>query len=316
MMSAWMYASVFHVCARGTIRVVPSGFWRANARVLLVPVLGFIVISLIAAAILWVTIPTRPVPINVRWIDAVTDAEREALEQQLGLTLGSPTEGTTWAYTLIDPSTSKIRAIVQHPRVDDTAHVNRIRFRPALEYDKPRRVALLSLATGAVGALLLWAHSMLSRLRPTVTVAPSALLAIASTPPATAAAAAAVFLVLAAAGLDPIWDTKLDVTLPEAAAAKDYVMVAKLIDAGSDPNTAGVVSIDGRILTLTPLEGAVISRDLETVALLTRQGATMDGEMRTRLTCLAIDVGAEDVAGFLATEGQMPDCADVILPAH
>ena len=125
------------------------GFVRALA----VLVVGAIVAALAAGWILSRTLADGPVPINVRWKADVTEARRAALEQELRLTAGHPTEGTTWTYLLTDPSTDSIRGIVQHPSVDDTAHINRIRFRPELAYDRERRIIAYSVVLGAVGGM-------------------------------------------------------------------------------------------------------------------------------------------------------------------
>ena len=98
------------------------------------------------------------------------------------------------------------------------------------------------------------------------------------------------------------------------------MMVSKMIGSGSDPNTPAPVQIDGRVVRLTPLEAAVVSRDVATVALLTRMGARLDAATYVRLTCLARDVGADDIVDFLekghATGPSPGGCADVSLPAR
>ena len=125
--------------------------WRALARL----VAGFVAMTAVTAGILWVTMPVRPVPIHVRWKTDVTDNERRALERQFRFASGEFTEGTTWTYWLTDPSTADIRAIVQHPRVDDTHHINRIRFRPRFANDRSRQIVAFSVLSGAMGSLLL-----------------------------------------------------------------------------------------------------------------------------------------------------------------
>jgi hypothetical protein len=116
-------------------------------------VLGFVVAGAAAAALLLMAIPSGPVPVNVRWKPDVTSERRAALESELHLTEGHLTEGTTWAYLLTEPSGDRIRTLIQHPSVDDTAHLNRVRFRPAFEYDRERRVLFYSGVAGAIGAL-------------------------------------------------------------------------------------------------------------------------------------------------------------------
>ena len=120
---------------------------------------GFVVSGGLAAGLLLMTTPVEPIPLNVRWKSDVTDARRADLERELRLIEGRLTEGTTWAYRLTDPSTASIRGIVQHPEVDDTAHINRIRFRPEFAYDRTRRVIFYSgfLASPGAIATVIWA---------------------------------------------------------------------------------------------------------------------------------------------------------------
>ena len=98
-------------------------------------------------------------PLNIRWTADVTDAQRTDLERELRLIEGQQTEGTTWEYRFTEPSTASIREIVQHPKVEDTEHINRVRFRPAFAYDRTRRIIFYSGIGGAVGAIamVMWA---------------------------------------------------------------------------------------------------------------------------------------------------------------
>lgn len=122
---------------------------------LVVPlVLGFVIAGAAAAGILYVAIPARPVPIHIRWKPDVSDAQRKDLEQQFHLVPDHNTEGTTWAYQLTEPTTDTLRSIVQDPRVDDTAHINRIRFRPEFANDRERRIVFYSGLIAGVGALV------------------------------------------------------------------------------------------------------------------------------------------------------------------
>ncbi len=98
--------------------------------------------------------PVRPISIHVRWTPGVTDAQRDELEHRLRLHDGEPTEGRTWSYLLDEPSPAHIRALVEDPRVDDTAHLNRVRFRPELVQDRGRLIIAASVAIGLVAAVL------------------------------------------------------------------------------------------------------------------------------------------------------------------
>jgi hypothetical protein len=119
---------------------------------------AFVVITAAAAGILTFTLSRDPVPIHVRWKPGPTDAERTQLERRFSLTQGEVTEGTTRAYRLADTSTDNIRAMVQHPNVEDTANINRIRFRPAFAIDRQRRLIFFPLLLGGIGAVavVLW----------------------------------------------------------------------------------------------------------------------------------------------------------------
>ena len=123
------------------------------ARILGVLVVAFLVITAAAAGVLSVTLSRRPVPMHVRWKPGTSDAERTALEQRFHLTEGVVSEGTTRTYLLADTSTGNIRAMVQHPSVEDTADINRIRFRPAFAYDRERRLIFFSVLAGGLGAV-------------------------------------------------------------------------------------------------------------------------------------------------------------------
>ena len=122
-------------------------------RILFVLVGAFVVMTAAAAGVLSLTLSRDPVPVHVRWKRGTSDAERAALEQRFHLTEGVVTKGTTRAYLLADTSTGNIRAMVQHPSVEDTADVNRLRFRPAFAHDRDRRLIVFSVVAGALGAV-------------------------------------------------------------------------------------------------------------------------------------------------------------------
>lgn len=115
---------------------------------------AFVVITAVAWAALSFIRPQGPVNIHVRWTADVTGAQRAVLEQRFGLTGGQLKEGTTWAYALADTSTGNITALIQNPQVDDTEHLNRVRFRPVFADDRTRQNILYAAAIGILGALL------------------------------------------------------------------------------------------------------------------------------------------------------------------
>jgi hypothetical protein len=117
-------------------------------------VAAFAIATAAAAGVLSLTLSSDPVPIHVRWKQGVSDAERADLERQFGLTEAEFREGTTYAYRLANTSTDNIRALVQHPRVDDTAELNRIRYRPRFSNDRQRRLMVFSVVGGGIISLI------------------------------------------------------------------------------------------------------------------------------------------------------------------
>jgi hypothetical protein len=118
---------------------------------------GFVVLTGLTWGILSLAWPAAPVHVHVRWKPDVNETERVALERRFRLTSSVNTEGTSWEYELGDPSTANIRDIVQHERVDDTSHLNRVRYRPEFAQDRVRQIWVYSLALGGAGSILLLA---------------------------------------------------------------------------------------------------------------------------------------------------------------
>ena len=116
---------------------------------------AFGLVTSLAWAMLSLTWPVAPVDIHVRWTPAVTDAQRAELERRFGLTNSQHSEGTTWAYQLTETSTANIRNLIQNERVEDTEHLNRIRYRPEFAQDRSRQMLVYSAAMGAIGSLAL-----------------------------------------------------------------------------------------------------------------------------------------------------------------
>jgi len=117
-------------------------------------ILSFVVIAGIARGVLLWFDPPHPIRLHVRWRPDVDAVRRGELEQQFGLSLGELKEGTTWLYTLATPSEDAIRTIVQHQSVDDTAHVDRVKFRPGLKEDRERRALYYGAGVGGAGSLI------------------------------------------------------------------------------------------------------------------------------------------------------------------
>jgi len=103
---------------------------------------------------LWLD-PPHPITVHVRWRADLDVFRRGALEQQLNLVLGQRMEGNTWRYTLGKPTTEAIQAIVQHPNAEDTAHLDRDRFRPEFSEDSAARARYFGWIGGGAGGLAL-----------------------------------------------------------------------------------------------------------------------------------------------------------------
>jgi len=133
---------------------------------------SFVGIGLLSAGLLLWLEPPHPVRLHIRWTTDVDEARRAALERELRLSRGQLSEGTTFVYELETPTTDAIRAIVQHPNAEDTAHINRVRFRPEFEQDRERRSIFYGVLGGAAGAvaMLLWVAMRRARVAAAQTV--------------------------------------------------------------------------------------------------------------------------------------------------
>jgi len=81
---------------------------------------------MLAAGSIDAWVPSALAPrVNVRWAPPVQESERLEFERTLGLLEGAPVDGRTWAYDLRDPSRSTVEALVTHPLVEDTHHIDR-----------------------------------------------------------------------------------------------------------------------------------------------------------------------------------------------
>jgi hypothetical protein len=111
----------------------------------------FAIVSAAAWGILALAWPVKPIDIRVRWRADVTEADRLRLERRFQFSGGQHSEATTWSYQLVDPSSARIREIVHHERVDDTAHLDRVRYRPEFGQDRSRQILVYSLTIGVFG---------------------------------------------------------------------------------------------------------------------------------------------------------------------
>lgn len=83
------------------------------------------------------TFGPRPVAVNVRWAPGVDGTVRQYVERRYSLSQGELREGRTWVYTLLDPSSANVRALVGDASVEDTQNIDRMAFR--VTSSAPRR---------------------------------------------------------------------------------------------------------------------------------------------------------------------------------
>ena len=108
-----------------------------------------------------------------------------------------------------------------------------------------------------------------------------------------------------------------EVTLSEAVALRDQGEVVRQIMTGIDPNNRYVVRRvfrDNEEVALTPLEAAVVTRELYMVDLVVDYGASVNERNAATLQCLAIGVGMETIRRYLADLAGEADCDGIELP--
>ena len=67
--------------------------------------------------------------VHVRWAASIDRDARVELEKRFALSGGRHDAGQTWFYFLSQPSAGNIEALVTSPAVEDTHHLDRLRFR-------------------------------------------------------------------------------------------------------------------------------------------------------------------------------------------
>jgi hypothetical protein len=108
------------------VNATPSATRRDCRQVGMLAVIS--ALTLAAIGFLDMFVPPSVAPrVNIRWADGVSESARVDVEHQLKLVAGEHIEATTWAYDLADPSREAIEAIVTHPSVADTHHIDRSR---------------------------------------------------------------------------------------------------------------------------------------------------------------------------------------------
>ena len=81
------------------------------------------------SAPLWLVEPAAAPRVTVHWAERADAAVRRDREVRYGLAAGARQEGRTWSYILTDHETANVRALVLDPMVEDTAGIDRGRFR-------------------------------------------------------------------------------------------------------------------------------------------------------------------------------------------
>ena len=110
--------------------------------------------------------------------------------------------------------------------------------------------------------------------------------------------------------VDPDTDDRRPVNIAEAAGDGNAAEVVRRLRLGEDPHRVYPVRphiIQPPVTMTTAVEAAVWAKRVELMDLLDREGVILGGRTREELVCLAGDIGAADVAAYLA-KGQMPVC--------
>jgi hypothetical protein len=102
---------------------------RSTRREIFGPVLAAVSIALaMVVPVLTYRTPIPPPSINVAWAGGVDDQQRAALEARFHLTDGDSRGGGLWTYRISDTTTANVAALVRHPGVVDTQHIDRQSF--------------------------------------------------------------------------------------------------------------------------------------------------------------------------------------------
>lgn len=99
----------------------------------------------------------------------------------------------------------------------------------------------------------------------------------------------------------------------EAAVRVDAADVRRFEILGMDPNRLYEIRSgysDDHVLAATPMEAAVLSRQVYLFRVVERAAPQLDPDTRRHLACLAQDVRASDIVEHLAESGTPPLCED------
>lgn len=107
--------------------------WRTQAGALAVAAVLVVLVSPVGRVVAYVSqsavdeLPPSPA-FNIRWRPDVSDGTRQELEAELGLTVLGPVERDefrrTWSYSLRSPTPDRVRALLDHRAVEDTAGID------------------------------------------------------------------------------------------------------------------------------------------------------------------------------------------------
>jgi peptidoglycan/LPS O-acetylase OafA/YrhL len=110
---------------------IPQGRWRPLLGTLAVASSLVLLANPVAQAVGYVS-QVKPLPdspeFNLRWRPGLSDEARRGFESELGLTVTGPVErdasGRTWSYRLRSPTPDRVRALIDHRAVEDTAGID------------------------------------------------------------------------------------------------------------------------------------------------------------------------------------------------
>jgi len=138
-----------------------------------------------------------------------------------------------------------------------------------------------------------------------------------ATPPAIVAILFALSgLAALVAGRPLIWP-QTDLTLAEAVGLRDQGEAVRLIMSGADPNRRYAVRNvfrEDETLAMSPLEAAVITREVYMMELVEDYGGVIDARNGAVLQCLARALDVEDVRQFVIERSREIPCDGVPLP--
>ena len=107
--------------------------WRTQAGALAVAAALVLLVSPVGQAVSYVSqstvdeLPASPA-FNIRWRPDVSDRARQEFETEIGLTVLGQVENDasrrTWSYSLRAPTADRVRALLEHRAVEDTAGIN------------------------------------------------------------------------------------------------------------------------------------------------------------------------------------------------